>query len=309
MSVAFWTPTDAERETGFDRFKVVDLAKAAGLAPVYSRKSGRGSMHFYDATELRKCIDAHLESEAVKAQQVAAIAAASKTPTSAPRVDLSPVNQALAELYEQVESLTEQVKTLHNQNAVLLRTVERLSADSEGRLMKMLNQMANGIAQVSGQLTVSQMRQEPPEPVKPNLLPTQPKVVLREDSPPVAVPPQGERTALAEALAKSLPAAKPRVLVVGILPSQTAEITREFGAEIDLRYAALGDLRPGTTLPGLTTSDAVVVMMKNASRLGAGLKGDNVIKVNGGSSSLKVALTELYVKLSDKRKGAACSAA
>lgn len=300
----FWTVPDAERETGVDRYRIDQAVKAAGVTPVFTKKNGRGLMRFFDADVLRKLVDKLKRDEKAKAEQAAAIQAAAQTkaPQQPPSADLSPVNKALGELGEQIDALSEQVKNLSSQNAVLLRTMERLSSESEARITRMLNQMANGISQVSGQITTLPVREAVAKSVD---APPAPKVVLTEASHPVAVPPRAERTAMAEALSKALPAAKPRVLIVGVLPSQTADIMREFGTDMDLRFVALTEMRLGRQLPGLSAADAVVVTMKTAHRFANDLKIDNLVKVTGGTTSLKAALTELYVKLTDKQKEAA----
>ena len=91
---------------------------------------------------------------------------------------------------------------------------------------------------------------------------------------------------------------KPRVTVVGLLPGQAALIEKEFGDAVELHFVT-SDQTASQKLKGLCrTSAAVLTMTGFISHAAEDLikaNGGNLIRVQGGMSSLRDAITEAYV--------------
>ncbi len=92
-------------------------------------------------------------------------------------------------------------------------------------------------------------------------------------------------------------ARRKRVLVVGLLPGQQDLITREFGRELDLRFVT-SDAQVSNRAKELShSSDAAILMTKLVSHAAEDIiksRGGRLIRVSGGLSQLKGALTQFY---------------
>jgi len=140
------------------------------------------------------------------------------------------------------------------------------------------------IARVRSELALGLRAMTPPEPAPEVLVEPTPVVEApATDAPaPRAAEPQAPRK---------------RVMIVGLLPGQQNTITREFGRELDLRFIT-SDAQASNRASELSRrSDAAVLMTKFVSHTAENIiraGGGRLIRVSGGMSQLRDALTRLY---------------
>lgn len=94
--------------------------------------------------------------------------------------------------------------------------------------------------------------------------------------------------------------AKPRktkVMIVGLKPSQQDVITKEFGRELDLRFVNAGTQLRNRLSELSSRSDFAVAMTDFVGHQDEDViksRGGNLVRVSGGVSSLRDALTRIY---------------
>lgn len=162
------------------------------------------------------------------------------------------------------EKALELLGKLVEQNIVLLRTLENLRADVLARM----DALQGGLD---------------------SLLHPEPLAEPAPAAPATPLPPP--------------PKKKVRVAVVSLLNSQRALIEREFGSLFDLRIMDSEDQRKGGRLEAVVSSCEYLVALTNfithSTEASARNAGAKLIRVSGGMTALRNALTDLYCETAD----------
>lgn len=265
--------TQLGEKHGVSNKTITAILDKAKTPIVYEIPSGRGLLRLYEPAVASPVIEAYLAAKAPKKPvQPAPPVAQAATST----LDLAPLQLALNRALDRLdmvdgqnETLLRQVAQLHAQNVVLLKAVEKVGLDANNRLDAL-------------QCAIDQMR--PPAPV-----PLRAVEALAPPPAPMPKPP------------------KPKVCIVGLLPAQTQLIETDFREVFDLRFIDITELRggkrPATTFANV---DAVLVMTKFVNHTAEDLKANakRLVRVNGGITALKDALTSLYLELCEKKVAA-----
>lgn len=288
MNVITLTQFCKDQKVGLDTVRAA--VERAKLQPQHTMRYGNGTMPLYDAEALAKSLLAHrtaLEAEAAKK-------AAAKAPAPAPApaaddatglADLELKIEALriltAESTGAIEVLTEAVGKLSGQNVLIYRAIEDAC-----------RQQAEGFAYVH--TTFRRAGVEAP------LAPPPPPVAVQPPPPPPPAPAPAPISARASKIA--------RVAVVGLMPRSQRIIENEFGAVFDLRQIEGRDAKGRAFEQHIKGSDHVMFMLSfngHSAQDSIRSAGVPMTKVHGGVESLRIAMTELYVKLTDKEAVAA----
>jgi hypothetical protein len=246
------------------------VLKAAGLEPLFVR----GKMKLYDKGAASAALEAHRIATTPPPAAESQAAADIDDVAAAVREVLKP---SFARLLEggadtdiRIERVCELVDKLHQQNALLLRTLGDMKLDMINRLDVL-------------QAAVEQLR------------------VRTGDEPLLDQPPPLPATV--KALEPQ--ARKPRIGIASLLDQQAAMIEREFSQVLDLRIIKSGDGRGARQIgEALASCDVVVGLvnfMGHSMEAAIKAKGAKVVKVGGGMTALREKLTELYVQSADRK--------
>lgn len=167
---------------------------------------------------------------------------------------------------------------LADQNVLLLRAVDNTRIDLLAQV-KALQESIDAMAERPATVCLAEA--------------SRPSVVV----PPATKPPRHNP----EPLTAEKPV-KPRVAVVGLLNAQQNVIEKEFGDAFDLRFFTSDAARGRAFMEAISNCKPVLLMINFANH---GIEdavraaGPNLVRVNGGMSSLRDKLTELFVKLGE----------
>jgi seryl-tRNA synthetase len=273
--------------------RATELLTAAGLEPSAVVPFGKGTMRLYDVEPARAALVAAVKAEG---EAAAAAALAAMPPVTAParaeefaQVGRREILAAIAagqaesrnlharnigaaeESNERADAAGAALAKLSDQNVLLLRALESMKTTFLGKLDALQESFDARIDALADPLTRI-------------TTPTQPISFVK--------------------LSKPLPVPKPRVAILGLFPAQETTIRKEFADVFDLV------LIPGaeTVTPGhaakLVGCHTAFVMQHGQSKDGeraVKASGAKIVRINGSISSLRNALTDLFVAISDKK--------
>lgn len=295
------------RELGITESVVLGLIARAELAHAQEVPYGKGKMRLYDrADTLRRLRD----QQALEApppptprQPQALPAAAPTAPTAADvlgRLFESHTKQLLRELNDtddKISALRDLVSKLTEQNITLLRKLNHIEEEFRDRL--------NVIAEA---LTRDEITAEPLAP---------PPAAGIAGPAVFSVAPEFNASYKTNQTTPSMLAAtpdppQPPKPIVGLLqwaPQHKAQLEKEFGKVMDLRFYTIEEAnRPDFSSKALRC-DRFILMQSHAAT-GArpqawnGIARNKLVRVTGGLTALHDKLTDIYVELTPKSNGA-----
>jgi len=243
----------------------------ANLVPAQEFSMNGRTFRLYDATAAMKVM---ADAKVAKAQPPAPAAAPEVDGLLALRSQVDSLGASIVDIDDACSVMRSGVARLGEQNATMFRTIQ-----------VMQRELRDGLAAVNA---LVKLVGATPSPSAPAAAPS---------SAPVEVPPPAPEAVASVEL--DVPVArKRRVVIVGLTDAQFAQIAKEFGGVFDLRHV-VADQACGRGFASLIEGAGNVLTMtrfiSHKAEDTAKSRGVNLTRVNGGMSSLRDALTTLYV--------------
>lgn len=262
----------------------------AKLQPAHVMKYGKGTMPLFDEAGLHDAVTALIAKRAAEAarkkkEREAKVAPVAKSAPAAPPVEKTPTAAAASEA-----GLADLELKL---DALQIRAVESTGA------IELLQEAIEQIAQQNRLIfqAISEVRANTSGGAGPSIDPP-PEFDEPRAPPPLVEQPQPPASAVKLA----------RVAVVGMLPRSQRLIENEFSQVFDLRMFEGREAKGRAFTQAISGCDHVMFMVSfNGHSAQECIRVANVpmTRVRGSIEALRIAMTELYVKLADREKAAA----
>lgn len=300
--------SDLEEETSLSITTIQKIVKQADLKPIYDAPYGRGTLRLYDKEAVLKAVEEYKEK---KKQEDEARGTKTTEPSKANDELLNAMATELLKNSSKIEEMNETLEKISQQNVIVFKTMEKLSGDlvafagnvktlftnletNRDKFQEDMNvhlelilQSVSDLQNVSSK-PASQVQSE----AKPEITVTEAKENNSQNSKSFDVKPVSAGTSVQQK--KEGP--KMKVCIVGLLPSQTTLIEKEFGNDFQLKCFVSEKAKGPSFTAWASNANAVLAMtsfmdhsIEDCIRASRG----RLVRLDGGLSTLRQKLSTM----------------